>query len=625
MNFEKINRLIKDNQDEIERLEKNSDNASKDRVAYLKEENTKLETFKANYTKQAEQLVKLEEEEKKDKNVKDRIKKLRNEMNSEVKKVEKLSQGKLRNVFSTMIGQVDKRIHNWWYREGKDNRWNEHTEKINERYKNIPKYILKNTGMSIAMFLGLGAVVALIPATSAVLTPVIFGTTATFITQTAIKAGVAIYNKRKFGGPLLERNKKILNGTYLENIENATYEKKASKNIFSRVKELSYKLIGKKSTSSPVVNSEKKEEDKEKTNEKVNEKENTLNLTDEVIKAIFKLNSITDINKASLEELTNVINETKRFDGKLPLDAQNKYNMIFARAQMLFDEKVKNAIEVIKNVNLETATLEDLHSVIEWTKDVSEDLPENYKEKYNKIFAKYQMLLDKKDNKKNNDDKRKPNNNRINKLIMDFNLNSNDINDYYNIIYLVGKHSDELDNKALKKYNDIYEKAQMLYEKQNKKTNVQKPNIDNYANLDQFNVVDINKDDKNLTFAKAISIVRDKSIHSQDEWEAAMNKLASVFGSGKNKKTSDTVKVLSDFNKTEKLIAEYGRKIREGNATGEDKLIHQALLYHLAKYDVIDNFSFDTVEEDINDFIADEAKRYSDDLKKFEENSRKTR
>ena len=51
----------------------------------------------------------------------------------------------------------------------------------------------------------------------------------------------------------------------------------------------------------------------------------------------------------------------------------------------------------------------------------------------------------------------------------------------------------------------------------------------------------------------------------------------------------------------------------------------QALLYHLAKYDVIDNFSFDTLEEDINDFIADEAKRYAEDLREFEENNRKSR
>ena len=84
-------------------------------------------------------------------------------------------------------------------------------------------------------------------------------------------------------------------------------------------------------------------------------------------------------------------------------------------------------------------------------------------------------------------------------------------------------------------------------------------------------------------------------------------------------------RVFNDFNKTEKLIAEYGRKLRSGNATGEDKLTHQALLYHLAKYDVIDNFSFDTLEEDINDFIADEAKRYTEDLRKFEENNRKSR
>ena len=568
MDFKKINELILNNKKEIERLKNSENNADKDRVAYLTDENKKLEEFKTNYQKKAEQLINLESADKKDNK---QIKKLRNEMKEDVKKVEKASQGKLRNVFSALIGQVDKKVHNWWYREGKDKRWESHVAKVNDRYKNVPKYLLRNTGISAGMFLGMGAVVFLFPATSAVLTPIIFGATATFITQTAIKAGVAIYNNTKFGGPLLERTKKLFKGNYQENVQNALYERKASRNIFDRVKEVSYKLVGKKVNTTSESNVEPQEE---KTNDKEDKKENNLNLS----------------------------------------------------------EEVKNAIEVIKNVNLETATLEELQSIIEWTKDVIKDLPDNYKAEYNKIFARYQMLLDEENKKKNNsnknDDKAKSNDDRIsriNKMIMDFDLKDNDLNDYYSIINLVGKYGDKLDKMALDKYNDIYEKAQMLYNEQKKKESVQKPNIDNYANLDRFNVVDIKKKNDGLTFAKAISIVRDKNIHSQDEWEMAMNKLASVFGSNKNKTTSDISKVLNDFNKTEKLIAEYGRKLRSGNATGEDKLTHQALLYHLAKYDVIDNFSFDTLEEDINDFIADEAKRYTEDLREFEENNRKSR
>lgn len=146
--------------------------------------------------------------------------------------------------------------------------------------------------------------------------------------------------------------------------------------------------------------------------------------------------------------------------------------------------------------------------------------------------------------------------------------------------------------------------------KKNNENNL-KPDINNYANLDRFNISE--KKNETLTFGKAISIIRDQNIHSQDEWEMAMSKLAHTFGKNKKSKSNVTAK-LNDFNKTEKLMAEYGRKINSGNYSGEDKLIYNALLYHLAKCDVLDNFSFDTLEDDINDYIADEALRYANDL-----------
>lgn len=145
------------------------------------------------------------------------------------------------------------------------------------------------------------------------------------------------------------------------------------------------------------------------------------------------------------------------------------------------------------------------------------------------------------------------------------------------------------------------------------KVETKKPDINNYANLDQFGILE--QEEKSLTFARAISIVRDKNFHSQDEWEMAMKKLACTFGKNKRKK-KESKAVLNDFNKTQKLLAEYGRKIKGNNYTAEDKLIYNALMYHLAKYDVI-NFSFDTLEDDINDFIADEALRYANDCKKY--------
>ena len=58
--------------------------------------------------------------------------------------------------------------------------------------------------------------------------------------------------------------------------------------------------------------------------------------------------------------------------------------------------------------------------------------------------------------------------------------------DYYSIINLVGKYGDKLDKMALDKYNDIYEKAQMLYNEQKKKESVGSRASANAHGAEQF-------------------------------------------------------------------------------------------------------------------------------------------
>ena len=176
------------------------------------------------------------------------------------------------------------------------------------------------------------------------------------------------------------------------------------------------------------------------------------------------------------------------------------------------------------------------------------------------------------------------------------------INYYYS---LIGKNKNEVQNTI--KPVDI---------KLNTINNVP-VDINDYANIDCYNVISYQKDETNtMSFNEAISIVRDKEFHQEDEWRRAMGVLSSTFGNSK-KINNDNSKKLSDFNKTEKLLSFYGRKIKDNTATNEEKLIYNTLIYRLAKCD-LDNFSLDDIEDDINDYIIEEADRYLEDIKNYQ-------
>ncbi len=173
----------------------------------------------------------------------------------------------------------------------------------------------------------------------------------------------------------------------------------------------------------------------------------------------------------------------------------------------------------------------------------------------------------------------------------------------------------EAEKKQKKKAEIFFPNIPTMPRQNNKENNLTKPDINNYANLDRFNIN--KKQDSTISFAKAISIVRDKKMHTRDEWEMAMQKLACTFGN-KKRTSKETTAILNDFNKTEKMLAYYGHKIKTNNASAEEKLIYTALLYHLSTFEVIDNFSLNSLEDDINDYIADEALRYDNDLKSYQ-------
>lgn len=444
MEFKIIEKLKSKNKKEIKNIKNNhtkSQGAKDDLIEFINKENELISNFDEQYYTLSCQLYESEKVREKSKisnksineirdeivttgqidyrQVKSQINDIKTQIDDIVDNVYQIKEGKKQNVFSAFIGQVDKKIHNWWFK--KDARWNKHEDNVYEKYYNSKSYFMKKMSKIVGISSAVIGLLLIIPSLGGFLPYALGGVSAGFAYQGFNILKVIIDKKYKHK-PLLERNKKLLKGNYIENISNAIYMKKSSERVCQNINEL----------------------------------------------------LVSDIN--------NVI--------------------------------VENEQRSVQNEN-ETFSIDEIN-----------------------------------------------------------------------------------DNFLL----------------------VEKPDINNYGTFDVYKVTKIDKSYQcKMTFVEAISILRDKRLHTEDEWEEAMTTIANVFGRGPKKNSYKNVKrVLNDFSKTEKLIAEYGRKIRSGNASEEDKLIHQALIYHLAKYDVINNFDFDTLEDDINNFIADEALRYTKDLEAYQ-------
>lgn len=217
---EKYEKIIKENQKEIIALKNKS--GSKDRIEFLTETNECL----SNILEQYEHIEKIEESLKSKKiessSAKENIKYYKKKIKESKKKIAALNGSG--NIFSSLIGQVDKKFHNWFYNDTKNanKRWENHCNRVKERYNDIFKFSWPKLATAAGMII-FGTVfpgVGLIAAGGALLG----GYT---IASTIVK----MVNKKRYGGPLLVREKRILHGSYLENISESLYERTNGKKI----------------------------------------------------------------------------------------------------------------------------------------------------------------------------------------------------------------------------------------------------------------------------------------------------------------------------------------------------------------------------------------------------------
>ena len=208
--------------------------------------------------------------------------------------IQRSSQGKFRDVISSYFGQVDKKIHNMLY-DGKnrssDIRWDRHCGRIIERYDNLTNYAISNGFATILLStvsIFAGQVNFLPASTTSLISKVSIGLTIALATNCAAKIGSTLFNKKKYGGPLLEQSKMIFQGTYLENILNAKY-------ALQRSKELTGEIVIR--NSEPLV--------KIIQPSKVQPKKNTINLDEDLALDASLLNSDDEIDIPEIEKLVD--------------------------------------------------------------------------------------------------------------------------------------------------------------------------------------------------------------------------------------------------------------------------------------------------------------------------------
>ena len=236
--LEKLKGLFGRNKKELKKIEEKKDeyadfsrDALKDRKYMIQDANeliTNLDKANSKY-----------EEEKKNGASELRLEKLKEKVAQKEHEVKRQSQGKLKSLIGAYFGQIDKKIHNSiYFRESlsSDKLWNYHCNSINNRYENMPGYLLKN-GLAVLTMTGITMAlnIAGIPSAN-FLSHIFMGLNALIVANTGVKVASTIYNKKKFGGPLLRQFEPILTGTYKENILNAHFDLIQSRELTNATK-----------------------------------------------------------------------------------------------------------------------------------------------------------------------------------------------------------------------------------------------------------------------------------------------------------------------------------------------------------------------------------------------------
>lgn len=405
MKVEKIDELIRETEKEITRINEKdgeyatwSEESLKEREEFLKSLSSELSALKSKLVNTISEIKKLEEERdattdvsvkrEKEKKIVEKTKDLKQTKKS----MDKLAPGKLRDVASSFIAQVDKRVHNAVYREktksGKDSKlgsfaWKIHEKLVNFRYNHPFGYFLGEIGAKAAVLTGF-ALAGFAPA----LFPVLVGAMAA---GTVIRGGTTIYNLIKYHGhPGLIRKFDIQKGSYSENIKNSLFKRKRTKKSISNVKGINLSELRKGSiTKSDPIDTKGDDEKKE---ERVKELLNKLEKVD-----------LTDKSEENIQNLRNLLAWGETLYDSLPEDARATIDKIrellkeHDKKPDLTDTvaKLNDRLHGLKDEEIDKMSLEQLNAILKIIEPYKDKIDDAAKEKFNKMVARRDALLEK--------------------------------------------------------------------------------------------------------------------------------------------------------------------------------------------------------------------------------------
>jgi len=324
-------------EEDIEEYKGMSEEALQERQKFLADQNKSLNNY-LNSAKQAveniEKLKKDQEEAKKEKN-NGKVKEIGTKIANEQKKISdgrksiaNNTQGKTKEVISSLFGQIDKRVHNVlygsetkanWFQNGA---WAAHSWWVNFRYNHPAGYV----GGSMLATLGIVAVASIFAAPVSTLL-----IASPYVAIWGTKLGSTIFNLLKYGDmPKLERHKDIKKGTIKDCLNNALFERKKAKETMKLLKG-SKRKDGKKvdkadKASSLTPNQQKFKDSKEKF-DKINVKSLKLeDLTDEKVKELEEIieglqlfpDKLNDDEKTACRTISDLTSDYKKKKSKKP-------------------------------------------------------------------------------------------------------------------------------------------------------------------------------------------------------------------------------------------------------------------------------------------------------------------
>ena len=99
----------------------------------------------------------------------------------------------------------------------------------------------------------------------------------------------------------------------------------------------------------------------------------------------------------------------------------------------------------------------------------------------------------------------------------------------------------------------------------------------------------------NMTYAQALHVLRTKEKVSNEDWNMALHVIDDKLGASKKNiaKFNPEDERLNEYNKIEKLLSIYGRLIKSGKATEQEKKFFNELLYYFTYTQRFDNTFFE--------------------------------